>query len=225
MFFCSYYLRVSFLNIDHTQRKKSVKSSIDFKNFLYKFQECYQPDIFSLVEASGVTQWKNQFEESFNYNSYFSRSPYSYFYIAWRRDRFELIQPIISYFSRYVGVVLYDLHSKSIILYISVHLPNKDKKSWDTYARQVLETYKEKYHGHVLCIIAGDFNNKSSHISSIFSNYFSLGIESTQKTTEAGNNIDNILIDKPHDFSKIAVLSQIEHFTHYPIVADLVYYN
>lgn len=224
--FLPYSLRIAFLNIDHTQRKKTVKTSPDFKKFFFAFCSQYQPDIFSLVEASGVTKWSQEFEEKFDYDSYFSPSPYSYFYISWRKDRYQLIQPIISHFRRYVGVILNDLMSESIILYISVHLPNKNKKQWSNFAQHVLKTYKEKYYGHVLCIIAGDFNNNITNISSVFSKEFSLGISSKdQKTTEAGNTIDNILIDKPHDFSRTIVLDKIQDFTHYPIISDVVYYN
>jgi hypothetical protein len=223
--FCPYYLRIAFLNVDHTQRKKTVRTPRDFKLFLFSFCSKYQPEIFSLVEASGVTKWRQEFETRFDYDSYYSPSIYSYFYISWRKDRFELIKPIVSHYKRYVGVILNDRVSNSIILYISVHLPNKNKKEWGKFAKQVLETYKQCYYGHVLCMIAGDFNNKNQQVSSIFSNHFSLGITTHQKTTEAGNNIDNILIDKPHDFSQTTILNQIQDFTHYPIISDITYYN
>lgn len=225
MFFVPYYVRIAFLNVDHTQRKKSVKSHQDFKQFIFTFFPNYQPDIFSLVEASGVTRWKDEFEEKHGYQSYYSPSPYSYFYICWREERFKLIKPIISHYRRYVGVILEDIESSSIVLYISVHLPNKNKKEWQTFATHVLETYKQQYYGHVVCIIAGDFNNKPHQISPIFSQHFSLGIGERECTTEAGNSIDNILLDKPHDFGKTVVLKDISKFTHYPIISDIAYYN
>ncbi len=222
-----YSLRVACFNIDHSKRFASVSSNEELADNLVKFvYENKYPDILSFAEASGTTIWVPGFEERTNYQGQTRSSTYSHFYVAWRSDRFKLIQDISSTAKRYTGVLLEDVQSASIILYIAVHLPRKESLHWPKYARHILSTYEQKYSGHCTCIIAGDFNRGPADLGYIFSRKFTLAITDTKEKTTTGKNcIDNIMIDKPHDISEISIIKSCPWFSHYPLIASLTYYN